>query len=177
MQEEKFRDYLRHHHIGKMGSLLDDSTIQSRISNCKTIEAYEGNLDALFARDQLSDLLSRLSYSTADQATGKPLRHKIPIDGDWRNGSATLKSAAELYKAFKSHSTGGASQPKTAAPQAPWAPKEDSSWPEWPRLQNNEELVLARMVATLVRFLRPEIVRAIVEDNERKHAEWSKRRE
>lgn len=177
MQERQFRDYLRDRHVGKSGGALTENTIRSRIANCKRIEAYEGNLDDLVDRDGLSDLLSRLDYTTADQGAGKPLQHKVPIDGDWRNGSATLKAAAELYKKFRTHPAASASQSETTAQGEPPTPKRISKWPEWPRLQNDDELVLARIVARFARFLRPEIVRAVVEDNEQQRADWSKKLE
>ncbi len=178
MQREEFRHYLWNVYRGRDGGRLVERTINSRIGNCSTIEAHEGDLDELFDRDALKDLLSRLDYTTDDQVARAPQRHKIPIKGDVRNGSATLKSAATLYKAFREH-------PLEKLPQAPTSamqrvqkqpvPKvsRGTEWPVWSQPQPDEALVLARVVARCARFLRPEIVRAIVEDNEAHRAHWS----
>ena len=69
----------------------DFRTIQSRISNCRTVENYEGDLDEHYAKDNGMSLLERLSYSTEDQRNGLEPKHKIQINGDVRTGSATLK--------------------------------------------------------------------------------------
>lgn len=174
MQEQEFKNYLRRHHRSANDGALNESTIRSRIGNCKTIETHEGDLDDLFDRDRLADLLSRLNYSTADQQARKPLRHKIPIDGDWRNGSATLKAAAKLYKSFRAHSTEFQPQSVTTPQAQPPTPSKTSNWPQWPQPQNDDELVLAKIVARFARFLRPDIVRAIVEDNEQQRNNWSR---
>lgn len=98
MRAETFRHYLCH--LYKGGGALARRTIDSRIANCSTVQAHEGNLDELFDRDGLKDLLSRLEYTKGDQNAGRPLNHKIPIDGDWYNGSATYKAAVKLYRAY-----------------------------------------------------------------------------
>ncbi|MFD2606222.1 endonuclease NucS domain-containing protein [Euzebyella marina] len=80
----------------------DYRTIQSRISNCRTVENHEGDLDEHYAKDNGLSLLERLSYSTEDQRNDLPANHKIPINGNLRTGSATLKQAVKLYMAYKS---------------------------------------------------------------------------
>lgn len=80
----------------------DFRTIQSRISNCRTVENYEGDLDEHYAKDDGKSLMERLSYSTKDQRSNLPAKHNIPINGDLRTGSATLKQAVKLYMTFKS---------------------------------------------------------------------------
>ena len=98
MMESEFRDYLRSLDGGRR---FQERTIQSRVSNCKNVERYEGDLDQHFDKDRCRDLLQRLSYSTANHDTNNPPDHKIPIDGDLRTGSSTLKSAVTLYVAFR----------------------------------------------------------------------------
>ena len=74
---------------------------RNRISNCKNVERYEGDLDQHFDNDRCRNLLHRLTYSAADQEMKRTPSHNIPIDGDVRNGSATLKSAVKLYAEFR----------------------------------------------------------------------------
>ena len=45
---------------------LDARTIGSRISNCKRVEEFEGDLQSQFDTDGLSSLMERLTYSTED---------------------------------------------------------------------------------------------------------------
>lgn len=79
----------------------DFRTIQSRISNCRTVENYEGDLDEHFIKDNGLSLLDILAYSTEDERNQMPTNHKIPINGNLRTGSATLKQAVKLYMTFK----------------------------------------------------------------------------
>lgn len=173
MQESLFLRYLRVDHEGKHGHGLSEKTIQSRVANCRTVERHEGNLDDFFDQDKLKDLLHRLHYTKAEQETHQPLRHKIPINGNWYTGSATLKAAVKLYRQFKAHS--GGNQPKP--PPTPQIKQSTtvvaSKWPEWPLPGDADELQLARIVAQFARFLKPEIVKAVVKDNERQREEWS----
>ena len=78
------------------------NTLQSRLSNCRTVENYEGDLDEHFIKDEGFSLMKRLSYSRADERNNQPAKHKIPIDGNIRNGSATLKQAVNLYMRVRS---------------------------------------------------------------------------
>lgn len=96
MNVEKFKDWLEFN-----GKPLN--TIQNRISNCRNVENYEGDLDQHFIKDYGLSLLNKLSYSTSDERNNSPAKHKIPIDGNMRNGSATLKQAVNLYMSFKKH--------------------------------------------------------------------------
>ena len=77
------------------------NTIQNRVSNCRNVENYEGDLDQHFIKDYGLSLLEKLSYSTSDERNNSPAKHKIPIDGNMRNGSATLKQAVNLYMSFR----------------------------------------------------------------------------
>jgi hypothetical protein len=94
MNVEKFRNWLEFN--GK-----PQNTIQNRISNCRNVENYEGDLDQHYIKDYGLSLLDKLSYSTLDERNNSPAKHKIPIDGNMRNGSATLKQAVSLYMSFK----------------------------------------------------------------------------
>ncbi len=173
MKVKEFKDWLRNVYAPKSGKQLDEDTITSRIANCKTVEAHEGELDKHQSVDCMSDLLSRLSYSTADQRQNLPMRHRIPIDGDRRNGSATLKSAVTLYKHFCAAQQSGERRCLAAAPSPPGPKPPARDWPQWPEPTEAEALTLAKIVMPYVRFLKPVIVAAVVADNERQRQEWS----
>ena len=79
----------------------DFRTIQSRISNCRTVENHEGDLEEHFIKDNGKSLLDSLAYSTEDERNQMPTNHKVPINGNLRTGSATLKQAVKLYMTFK----------------------------------------------------------------------------
>ena len=95
MQEAQFERWL----LDIRG--LSHRTVGSRLSNCRRVETYEGDLDDHFDRDRLEGLIARLAYSTTDERRNAPPRHGVPIDGDLRTGSASLKSAATFYKEFR----------------------------------------------------------------------------
>lgn len=160
---------------GRQGNPLDLRTANSRISNCKRVEFYEGNLDQQFEDDRLEALLSRLNYTKADATLGQPLRHKIPINGNWHNGTATLKSAVELYSQFRSWQENNQSAPPITGQQIVKPNASKTDWPQWELPSSGEELALARIVARYARFLEPEIVKQVVDDNERHRAIWTQR--
>lgn len=93
MNEIGFRAWLQ-----KQGYNL--GTTNSRISNCLRVCEYEGDIDLLYRGDQCRALLDRLTYSTNDEQYGRLPRHSIPINGNVRNGTATLKQAVKLYIRF-----------------------------------------------------------------------------
>ncbi len=95
MREEAFRSWLSRSRNYSSG------TVSSRVSNCKTVERYEGDLVLNFDRDYLNGLINRLTYSSDDQVRNHPARHKIPIKRNVYTGSATLKTAVSLYKQFR----------------------------------------------------------------------------
>ena len=94
---DAFARYLRE--MRRMG----DTTIRSRVSNCKRVAQFEGDLDDHFDRDECRNLLNRLAYSSRDQNLGLKTKHGIPINGDIRTGSATLKQAVSLYVQYRQH--------------------------------------------------------------------------
>jgi hypothetical protein len=82
-------------------NVSDFRTIQSRISNCRTVENYEGDLEEHFIQDNGKSLLESLAYSAQDERNQIATNHKVPINGNLRTGSATLKQAVKLYMTFK----------------------------------------------------------------------------
>lgn len=75
-------------------------TTNSRVSNCLRVCEYEGDIDSLYRDDKCKTLLARLTYSTNDERYGRPPHHSVPINGNVRNGTATLKQAVGLYIRF-----------------------------------------------------------------------------
>lgn len=80
---------------------LDNTTSNTRASNCQRIEKYYSDLDTLYDSDRCTSLLEQLTYSTTDKKLGSQPKHRIPIDGDVYNGTNTLKAALKLYIEFK----------------------------------------------------------------------------
>ena len=93
MDEKQFTKWLKEKYSKR--------TIQSRLSNCRRVEEFEGNLDSHFTKDKGISLGERLVYSADDKRYNRKARHAIPIDGDIYNGTATLKQAVKLYFKFK----------------------------------------------------------------------------
>ena len=148
---------------------FNSRTIASRVANCGRVEKFCGDLDRLHADGMLDQLIEEFQYSTDDERHGRPQRHAVPINGDIRNGSATLKSALVLYRDFLD--SAGSNRPKAVRPPPPPTPKL-SAWPQWDEPSEAEALQLARVLAPYVRFLHPEIVRALVDDNESRRPAW-----
>ncbi len=80
---------------------LKRATCLSRVSNCAKVERYEGDLDAFYAQDRLGALLARLTYTTDDERRDARSKHSIPVKGNLRRTTATLKSAVVLYRDFR----------------------------------------------------------------------------
>lgn len=94
MDTKEFKDWL-------INNNYKQNVVQSRLSNCNTVEKEYGNLDNHFKKDKGRELLELLSYSTDDERENRPTKHSIKIDGNLRTGSATLKLAVNLYMKFK----------------------------------------------------------------------------
>lgn len=154
MKLAQFENYLRE------ACEYKESTIGARIKNCERLAAFEGNLDARFHEDCMEDLLTRLTYSTKDERLGLPKKHRVPINGNTRTGTATLKSAATLYREFRY----GGRPPRSRARKA--------GWPDWQQPAEADILKLAHVLTPLVKFLHPDIVAAVVENNQHNLSDW-----
>ncbi len=167
MLEAAFRRYLRD--VKQYGN----GTIQSRISNCRNVEQHEGNLDEHFENDHCQSLLERLTYSKNDADRKIPPQHKIPIKGNLRNGTATLKSAVTLYQAFLFSHCNGQAMVKPMLGEKRQQKKASTQWPQWPHPNEAEIRQLAETLTPFVKFLHPDIISAVVEDNRLHYAKWS----
>lgn len=179
MKEDAFRYWLSSIRRNANGALLGVRTVNSRLSNCRNVELYEGDLDTHFNQDQLRGLLGRLRYSSDNQRQNRPARHRVPIVGDVRNGTATLMSAVSLYKEFCENWVDGTpilpstSNPATVRTTA-HAPrlKERRAWPTWDQPSPKDILAMAHLAVPFIRFMNPDVVRAVVEDNELHRTRW-----
>lgn len=108
MNAEGFKTWL-------LASGLKKSTAEDRVANCATVEREQRvDLDACYAKDRCEQLLDLLTYSRDDQRRNNRPRHRIPIDGDIYNGTATYKAAVKKYVAYKG---AGGVQVKPSSPQ------------------------------------------------------------
>ncbi len=139
MQESQFHKWL-------IDKEYVERTISSRLSNCRRIEEFEGDLDDHFNKDSGVSLSDRLQYSTQDQKNGTQAKHSIPINGNIYNGTATFRSAANLYFKFKTKKT------------------------DTPKNKINEfEYDICKILTQLCYHIHPRIIRRIQEDNERQY--------
>ena len=167
VQEELFRVWLG------VERELSAGTVGSRISNCKRVERYEGDLDAHYDADGLASLMDCLNPKRPE--------HKVPINGKVYNGTATLKNAVGLYRDFRN--TGGGRADSTESPKAKRRSQvrrnrqPGADWPVWPTPSDEDLLELAQAMTPFVRFLDPGIVYAVAENNRRMGTDWSSRLE
>lgn len=77
------------------------AAIANVIARLRRIQAYEGDLDRHFETDELDRLLGRFEYTVRDERQGRNARHDVPIAGDVRKGTASLKHALRRYKEFR----------------------------------------------------------------------------
>lgn len=175
MREKQFRDWLN--------NSLKKETVNSRVSNCQRVEKYLGDLDEHFQKDSLTSLSERLIYSKEDEKRKLPARHTIPINGELITGTATLKYAVNLYRQFcdweqrgeelptsENNMTFNATAIKSTSVQLKM---KVSGWPVWDVPDETEIFRLAQALTPFIRFLHPDIINAITEDNELMRAEWS----
>lgn len=74
-----------------------EATLDRDAGESKTTKVV---LDGHFVRDRMRGLLDVLTYSRSDERSGVSARHRVPIDGDVVNGTASLRNAANLYRLF-----------------------------------------------------------------------------
>ncbi len=151
---------------------MNARTVGSRISNCRRVERAEGDLDEHYRRDHLEGILARLTYTTEDGRRSRTPKHQIEITGDVRNGTATLKSAVALYREFRANN-GRVENVSSRRTQSIHHRTPTAQWPEWPQPSEDALLQLAKALTPLVRFLRPDIIQTVVDDNRRRSDEWS----
>ena len=100
MRTAAFAAWLRDTYRTRKGTPLEPNPQNDALRRCERVEKKEGDLDQHFTNDRLQNLLTRLTYSSEDAAARRPPKHRIVIDGDIRNGTASLRSAIMLYQSF-----------------------------------------------------------------------------
>lgn len=171
----------------------DKSSAQSRVSNCKRVEKFEGDLDLAFSIDGLNSLILKLVFTKDDLDHNRPLKHKVPINGDRYTGTATLKQAITLYQDFKEFATrsdsnsiiaqsasvipklntNGSSIEKTIIPKQPlFETNKTTDIENWKIPEDDVLHKLAQLSTPYIRFLDKRIIAMIVEDNERNREKW-----
>jgi len=95
MRKDEFKEWLQ------IKFPETQTTVNNRISNCRNIEKYYGDLDDHFLKDRCKSIIEELLYSTEDGREKRPQRHKVPIVGNIVTGSATLKMAVKLFVEFR----------------------------------------------------------------------------
>jgi hypothetical protein len=171
MQESQFQNWL-------IKNKYDERTISSRLSNCRRIEEYEGDLDEHFNKNSGISLLKRLKYSSQDQANIVPQRHNIPINGNVYNGTATFRSAANLYFKFRSSVDSGSSEKNVTTIVRRTKNKKNLKEKEAGKSKSSDtpinklsqfEFDICKILAQLCYHIHPKIIHRIQEENEREY--------
>lgn len=89
MQAEHFRDWLR------ANKSYPEPTISTRVSDCKRVEKYYGDLDEIIAESGMEWLIQELNYTVQNERDN--IEPKIKINGNVRNSYATIKKSVRLY--------------------------------------------------------------------------------
>ncbi|WP_348655690.1 AAA family ATPase [uncultured Sulfitobacter sp.] len=93
MQEAEFKKWLE-------ANGQSEITISSRISTARRVENAVGDLDEVLTNQKLEDLLRQLEYSAEDERKNAPNPSHVRIDGNLRNGLASVRQAISLYADF-----------------------------------------------------------------------------
>ena len=98
MKQDEFRKWL-------LAQGQTDSTASSRISSARRVEQHLGDLDELFAQEDLDIILNRFAYTAEHERAERPNPSPVPIDGVLRTGLASLQQALKLYHSFLTEQT------------------------------------------------------------------------
>jgi hypothetical protein len=163
--ENEFYDWL----LIKYGNR---DTANSRKTNCLTVCRYEGDLDVHYAKDLCLTIIGKLSYSSDDENHNRLPKHKIPIKGIIRTGTATLKQAVKLYVEFKNGIKNGVFPQPQPAKSVIVRTDSQSNFPKWELPTEEDIYQLAQIATKYIRFLNPAIIKEITEDNIEHYEEW-----
>ena len=97
MKEEQFRKWL-------LEQGYQEKVVQSRVANVRKIEEIYPDLDSRIEDGSITNLLSVFTYNASDRKHNREPLHKIQIDGDQYNGTATYKNALSRYITFYNES-------------------------------------------------------------------------
>jgi 5-methylcytosine-specific restriction protein B len=98
MKETEFRKWLE-------AKGQSERSIGSRISTARRVENAVGDLDNVLDGQKIEDLLRQFDYSTEDERRNAPNPSPVQIDGNLRNGLASLRQSISLYTDFVRNSS------------------------------------------------------------------------
>lgn len=78
-----------------------EATVKSRLSNLRKIEEYYPDLQSRIADGSIRLLLVVFNYTDDDVLANKEPLHKIPIEGNIKNGTNTYRSTLQLYLKYQ----------------------------------------------------------------------------
>lgn len=82
---------------------LKKTAAQDRVSNCKKVVTFHGDLDLHYKKDSGKSLLELFVYSKAEHRENTPAKHSIPINGNVYEGTASYRQAINRYMDFKKY--------------------------------------------------------------------------
>lgn len=91
MQREKFKEWL----VEKGYK----SNVDSLVSRIARVDEYY-NVDEYYKKSSCEELIESLTYTSDDEKSGLEPIASIPIEGNYRTGLASLKSAVKKYFEF-----------------------------------------------------------------------------
>ena len=94
MQASGYRAWLESRGLAK-------SSIDTYVSDAKRVERHYGDLDELYSKDRLAEVLQELRYSANDERTNAPNPSKIPINANPSKGLASYRSTITRYREYR----------------------------------------------------------------------------
>lgn len=77
-----------------------DNTVAAQLHRVGRVEQFYGSLGEIIAGGGYEALVAELTYSTADERSGRVNPSRIPIDGNIRNSLQSYKNAVSWYRRF-----------------------------------------------------------------------------
>lgn len=78
-----------------------ENTCQAQMHRVQKVEDHYGSLDEALNSGKLTEIITDLTYSTADERQGAANPSRIPINGSLRNGLQSYKNAVQRYVRFR----------------------------------------------------------------------------
>ncbi|MEO9780024.1 MAG: AAA family ATPase [Sedimentitalea sp.] len=98
MQEPEFRKWLE-------AKGQSERSVEARISTARRVENAVGDLDKILEIQKIEDILQQFAYSSNDERENAPNPSPVQIDGNLRNGLASLRQSISLYADFVRNSS------------------------------------------------------------------------
>lgn len=177
----------------EIGGQKSQSAI-TRMNKCEKIEKAEGNLDKAYDKDRLHSIYHLFDYTREDVSNQIPQRHHVRINGrkgfqSIYEGTKDYQSSLSKYIEFKDYVTTNPNELSrlrtTQVTNVSLSNKKTSQrttstsndWPKWDGPNEDERLALSRIITRYMKFLHPNIVETIAEDNAKHMSEWSEQLE